>query len=102
MAVMAGTAALASTIFRNDGCDGIGLRFDNFFAVLRLVAIPTLAVALLIVAIGAGCGSLHFGKRMFPPRLDRYLWPLLQQYLMLGFLNRRLQDVVGKGRASII
>ena len=26
----------------------------------------------------------------------------MQQYLMLGFLNRRLQDVFGKGRASLV
>jgi membrane protease YdiL (CAAX protease family) len=102
LAIAAGTTALASTIFRNDRCADIGLHFDNFFAALRLVAIPTLVLALVIIAIGAGNGSLHFGKRMFPLRLSRYLWPFMQQYLMLGFLNRRLQDAVGKGRASLI
>lgn len=102
LAIAAGTTALASTIFRNDQREDVGLRFDNFFAALRLVAIPTLVVALVIIAIGAGNGNLHFGKRMFPLKLSRYLWPFLQQYLMLGFLNRRLQDVLGKGRATII
>ena len=102
LAIAAGTVAIASTIFRNDRLTDIGLRFDNFLAALRLVAIPTLAVALVIIAIGAGCGSLHFSQRMFPLKLSRYLWPFLQQYLMLGFLNRRLQDMLGKGRASLI
>lgn len=102
LAIAAGTVALASTIFRNDRCADLGLRFDNFFAALRLVAIPTLVFALVIIAIGAGCGSLHFGRRMFPLKLSRYLWPFLQQYLMLGFLNRRLQDVFGNGRSSLI
>jgi membrane protease YdiL (CAAX protease family) len=101
-AIAAGTAALASTIFRKDRLEDIGVRLDNFFAALRLVAIPTLVFALVIIAIGAGSGNLHFGKRVFPLRLSRYLWPFLQQYLMLGFLNRRLQDVLSKGRSSLI
>lgn len=102
MAIAAGTIALASTIFRNDRLSDVGVRFDNFLAALRLVAIPTLVVALVIIAIGAGNDSLHFGKRMFPLKLSRYLWPLFQQYLMLGFLNRRLQDVYGNGRVSLV
>ncbi len=102
LAAAAGTAAIASTIFHNDRLSDIGLRFDNFLAALQLVALPTLVVALVIVAIGAGSGSLHFGKRILPLKLSRYLWPFFQQYLMLGFLNQRLQDVLGKGRSSLV
>lgn len=102
MAAAAGTIVIASTIFHNDRLKDIGLRFDNFLAALRLIAIPTLIIALVIVAIGMATGSLHFGTRMFPLKLSRYLWPLFQQYLMLGFLNQRLQDVLGKGRSSLV
>jgi membrane protease YdiL (CAAX protease family) len=100
-AIAAATAAIASTIFRHDRLCDIGLRVDNFLPALRMVALPTLVVALVIVAVGAGYGSLHFGKRVFPPRLERYLWPFIQQYLMLGFFNRRLQEMFGKGRTSM-
>ena len=102
LAIAAGTVAIASTIFRKDRLRDIGLRFDNFLPALRMVALPTLVVALVILAVGLACGSLHFGKRVFPARLDRYLWPLLQQYLALGFLNRRLQQTLGKTRTSLV
>jgi membrane protease YdiL (CAAX protease family) len=101
-AITAGVAAVASTVLRGDRLTDIGLRFDNVLAALQLVAPPTLVVALVIIAVGAGCGGLHFNRRMFPLRIERYLWPFIQQYLMLGFLNRRLQDVLGKGQASAV
>lgn len=101
LAMAAGTVAIASTIFHHDRLADIGLRFDNFFAALRLVAIPTFLLALVIIGIGAGSGSLHFSKRMFPLQLSRYLWPFIQQYLMLGFLNRRLRDILSQARACL-
>ena len=102
MAVAAFAVAVASTMFRNDRLKDVGLRFDNFFAALRLVAIPTLVIAGVILAIGAGYGSLHSTKRLLAWRLSRFLWPFLQQYAMQGFLNRRVQDIFSPGRTSVL
>jgi membrane protease YdiL (CAAX protease family) len=102
MAVAAFVVAAASTIYRNDRLPDVGLRLDNFLAALRLVAIPTLVIAGVILAIGVGYGSLHSTKRLLAWRLSRFLWPFLQQYAMQGFLNRRTQDIFGKGRASVL
>jgi membrane protease YdiL (CAAX protease family) len=99
LALMAGTVALASNIFRNERLADLGLRFDNFLAALKLVLPATLALAGLILAIGWATDSLHFTKGIRP---SRYLWPLAQQYLLQSFLNRRLQDVAGKGVGSVL
>jgi membrane protease YdiL (CAAX protease family) len=99
-AIAAGTIAIASTVLRHDRLSDIGLRGDNFLAAIRLLALPTLIFALVVIAVGFSTGSLRFSHRTFPLRLERYLWPFIQQYLLLGFLNRRLQNVVGKGQAS--
>lgn len=97
MAIGAVTVALASPIFRGERPAELGLRFDNFLAALRLVGPATLALAGLVLAIGLASDSL----RPFSIRPTRWLWPLAQQYLLQSFLNRRWQELAGKGRVSV-
>ncbi len=98
MALAAGTVALASTIWRGERPADIGLRLDNFAAALKLVGPATLALAGIILAIGFATDSV----RGFSIRPTRWLWPLVQQYLLQSFLNRRLQEIAGKGFRSVL
>jgi hypothetical protein len=79
----------------------IGLRFDNLFPVLKRIT-PVLAIfVLLIVAIGFEFGTLRFGRKFFSMLLFVPLWAFLQQYLLLVFIGRRLQMILGDGRRSV-
>ena len=77
----------------------IGFRWDNFAAAAKLLILPTVAAIAIIV--------------LFPPSVSprdplrwRFLlvplWALFQQYVLQGFINRRVQIVFGRGWKSIV
>jgi len=102
LAISAFGIAIASNFAHRDSWVGIGVRVDNFLRAFGWVLIPTVVLVLVLLAIGYGFDCFHFGRKAFALRPRRILWPLIQQYLLNGFLNRRLQDVVGKGKWSVL
>ena len=81
----------------------IGWRLDNFWPAARLLALPMLAAAVLIVCVGLLNGSLRFnGRQMLEWALWLPLWGLMQQYVLQGFVNRRAQTLCGRGWRSIL
>ena len=81
----------------------IGWRLDNFWQAARLLILPMLAAAVLIVGLGLLKKSLRFnGGQMLEWALWLPLWGLMQQYVLQGFVNRRAQIVCGRGWPSII
>lgn len=77
----------------------IGFRWDNFAAAAKLLVLPTIAAIAVIV--------------LFPPSVAprdplrwRFLlvpvWALFQQYVLQGYINRRVQIVFGRGWMSIV
>jgi len=97
-ALMIVSHRLRSETFRD-----IGVRSDNFASATLTLATPTIAVAILIVAIGWMLGSLRLDVIGSRPRyLLLPLWAFAQQYVMQGFINRRSQIVCGKGWKSVL
>jgi membrane protease YdiL (CAAX protease family) len=81
----------------------IGWRLDNFGQAARLLLLPTLVAAILIVGAGALMRSLRFdGRQVLEWALWLPLWGLLQQYVLQGFINRRAQILYGPGWQSVI
>lgn len=81
----------------------IGWRLDNFFEAARLLLLPMLAAAMLILIVGWLGKSLRFDWTLFWRRLLWLpLWGFMQEYVMQGFINRRAQVVFGKGWRSIL
>lgn len=84
----------------------LGWRTDNFFACLRMLALPTLAVMIFLTLIGWWFGSLRFGDLfgvlLFKKYVWLFVWGLIQQYVLQGFFNRRSQMVWGKGFLSVL
>ena len=73
------------------GLGEIGWRLDNFWQAARLLALPMLAAVVLIVGFGLMRGSLRFvGRQMLEWALWLPLWGLMQQYVLQGFVNRRI------------
>lgn len=76
----------------------IGWRLDNFWQAVRLLVLPMMAAAILIVGIGLMRGSLRFdGRQVLEWAFWLPLWGLMQQYVLQGFVNRRAQMVYGRG-----
>ena len=81
----------------------IGWRLDNFWQAVRLLVLPMLAAAVLIVGVGGLKKSLRFdGRQMLEWALWLPLWGLMQQYVLQGFVNRRAQMVFGRGWRSVL
>ena len=81
----------------------IGWRLDNFWQAARLLALPMLAAAAIIAALGLLNKSLRFnGAQMLEWALWLPLWGLIQQYVLQGFVNRRAQTLCGQGWKSVL
>src|SRR5690349_12719483 len=77
----------------------IGFRWDNFVAAVKLLVLPTIAAMVVVVLV-----SRNWSPR--DPLRWRFLlvpvWALFQQYVLQGYINRRVQIVVGSGWLSVV
>lgn len=77
----------------------VGFRWDNFAAAVKLLFLPTLAAIVIVILV-----SRNFSPR--DPWRWRFLlvpvWALFQQYVLQGYINRRVQIVFGTGSTSAI
>ncbi len=85
----------------------LGFRTDNFWQSLKLLALPMLLAAGVLIFIGWLSGSLRIGNidlgwSVLWKYFWLFLWGLIQQYPLQGFINRRAQVIWGKGILSII
>ena len=77
----------------------IGFRWDNFAAAAKLLILPTVAAIAIVVLIPTSMSPrdpLRWRFLLVP------LWALFQQYVLQGYINRRVQIVFGRGWASIV
>ena len=81
----------------------IGWRLDNFWQAARLLILPGLAAATVIIGLGLMMKSLRFDRRqMLEWAVWLLVWGLIQQYVLQGFVNRRAQMVFGRGWRSVL
>ena len=81
----------------------IGFRFDNFLPAVRLLLLPTILLAALLLLAGWWNGRLVSMLTLLRPRFLSFpAWALLQQYALQGFINRRAQLALGRGLKSIV
>ena len=87
---------------RGESVREVGFRVDNFLAACRLLALPTAAGVLVILAIAWFTDHAILAA----PWRNRFfalpVWALFQQYVLNGFINRRSQIAFGKGSKSIL
>ena len=97
--VLALTLMVCSHRIYGESLHDIGFRFDNFFAAVKLLMVPTIVVVVLIILVS----GFHLADRPFRWRfLLVPFWALFQQYALQGFLNRRAQVVFGQGWKSVL
>lgn len=87
----------------------LGWRLDNFLAAARLLILPMILTAVVLLLIGWFSTGLNNGllartgsrSIMWLPAWG-ILWGLLQQYVLQAFINRRAQLALGKGWRSVL
>lgn len=81
----------------------LGFRLDNFWSAIAELAIPTIVVVVLVIAL-SGVSSLpdKIPLLMRPRFLLVPVWAIFQQYVLQGYINRRAQVVLGTGWGSVI
>jgi uncharacterized protein len=105
--VLALSFIILSHSIRHETARELGWRTDNFLEAVRLLALPMLAGAAVMIVIGWFMGSLRFAmpeKRsalLWLP-LAGMAWGLVQQYVLQAFFNRRAQMVWGCGPLSVL
>ena len=81
---------VTSHIVHRETPEDLGIRIDNLFAAAKDAAVPTLPLVALFSAYGLMRGSLT-ADALAPERFLRVAaWGFLQQYLLQGFIHRRL------------
>lgn len=84
--------------YRGESLKDIGFRSDNFAAAARILLLPTLGAVIVILILG---WTLSGSALVFRPLRSHLLllplWALVQQYVLQGFINRRLQIALGTG-----
>jgi membrane protease YdiL (CAAX protease family) len=92
---------------RRESARELGFRLDNLWRAVMLLLPPMAAAALALALVGWLSGSLRLGG----VRAGRaaaftyfwlFVWGLVQQYPLQGFINRRAQMLWGRGPRSIL
>jgi len=84
------------------GARELGLRFDNLLRVLKDLLIPLAIFVLVVLVVGFEFGAPRFGKKFWSMLLFVPAWALLQQYMLLAFVGRRLRMIFGNGLPGIV
>ncbi len=91
-----------SYCLRGETMHAVGLRRDNFWPAVRLLLLPMLCAAIVIVFIGWWNRSLRFESLLRARFILLPVWALAQQYVLQGFINRRAQVIWGTGKRSVV
>lgn len=76
---------------RGETLSDLGFGWENFPRALKLVAGPTALGALVFALIGYFNASFHRGAKLWVTLLLLPLWGLFQQYILQGFIYRRVR-----------
>lgn len=106
--ILAVVLMLASHRVRGESLRDLGFRFDNFFRTLYLLALPAAVFVVICLIVGWRLQAPVNFFRWHPDRhlalqlLAGFLWGLVQQYALQGFINRRAMISVGIGWPSVV
>lgn len=94
---------------RGETPGGIGWNLSEFWPAMRLLIVPMIIGSLALALAGwlsagaafrVGGGRAGWAVLGFP--VWGVAWGLLQQYVLQGFVNRRAQILLGRGRLSVL
>jgi len=79
----------------------LGFTTAHFGRALRLLALPALLSATVILGVGYLTDSFHASSHFLTTVLFLPCWGIFQQYVLQGFIYRRLKLVLAGERAAI-
>jgi membrane protease YdiL (CAAX protease family) len=84
---------LASNVLHRDRPHALGFRFDNFLRSARMVGPATLVALAIILSLSYASGhGVTVGVRLGQQLWYYPLWGLAQQWVLQGFVHRRLRE----------
>lgn len=98
---------ISSHRLRGESLRDLGFRFDNFRRAVGLLLAPMVLVALACLSIAWWSGERvdllrwHVSRPLAIQLLLGFVWGLIQQYMLQGFVNRRAQIIWGKGLPGV-
>lgn len=93
---------LISQHLRGERLAELGLGPANFGKALRLVALPTSGVLVLLTLIGWHYGSIRFDENVPLKLIGLPIWALLQQFILQGFIYRRVRSLTSTSARAMI
>lgn len=87
---------------RNETMRTLGFNGRYFGRALLLLTGPTLLAIIALIFVSHVIHSLHPPERFWARLSFLPIWALLQQYVMLGFIYRRLRQFLRAGQCIII
>ncbi len=92
---------------REEGAQEVGFTFHGFAAAFRMLLAWMIPATVFLAVLGWLLGSLHFnhplnGRSLALSQFWLYLWGLMQQYTLQAVVNRRAQEVWGRGARSVL
>jgi membrane protease YdiL (CAAX protease family) len=99
---------ISSHRLRSESLRDLGFRFDNFLPALRLLLLPMILIGGLCLLLGWWLGGeinflrWHAGRPIAGQLVLGFGWGLVQQYVLQGFINRRVQISLGQGWLSLL
>ena len=91
---------LNSQRIRGERLGDLGLSGRNFAKAFRLVALPTLIAASVILTIGYATNSFHRTSHFWTNVLFLPVWAITQQYVLQAFIYRRIRGLLVTDFAS--
>ncbi len=86
---------------RGETFEDIGLTTRNFGKALRLLAIPTAIAVILFGGIAVSTNTLRTEGAAWYKLVSVPMWGVLQQFLLQGFLYRRIRSLVESDGVAI-
>jgi hypothetical protein len=92
---------------RHESAPEIGFGAESFPGAMRVLLLWMVPASGILVTIGWLLGTLHFGAprnwSLFAiGQCWLFLWAMMQQYALQAIINRRAQEIWGKGRISVL
>ena len=92
---------------RRETLSELGLRFDNFWRALKLLLAPMIVFTSVLLIIGWLSSGVDFlrwrgGQTILGLPALGFLWGFAQQFALQSFINRRAQNVWGRGARSVL
>jgi membrane protease YdiL (CAAX protease family) len=87
---------------RGESARELGFAANEFWHATRLIVGPTAIAVLILLFVGFRAGRLTFDNTLWWKLATLPLWGFFQQYVLQGFIYRRVREVTGRGFLPVL